>query len=729
MTASHPSVSVVVCAYTDQRWDDIVRAVASVAAQTRPADELLLVIDHNEALAERAAALPDVTVISNAHARGLSGARNTGIEMASGDVIAFLDDDAAARPDWLERLLAPYADASVAAVGGAAFPVWPTAAGRPALLPAGDDAAAGELDWVIGCSYAGQPAGQAEVRNLMGCNMSFRREVFDQVGGFSDGLGRIGSTPLGCEETELCIRLRQRTPGARIVFEPAAVVRHRVGGARTGWRYLLRRCWAEGLSKAAVSRLAGRQDALSAERAYLTRVLPAAVGRQLADAARGRLGALAGALAVVAAVSVTAAGYLRGRPSVGRPSVGRLSIGRLWRGRARPDDDAGPIAVIEVDLGNRPDELRVGRAGGPEYRRAQVLLRDGRHVVGIAMRPVRGGVVDLTGLAVPAAADRAPETGHQPLVSVVIPTIRPQGLLRCVRSLLATGYRNLEVLAVDNRPDRAAADVVEALTADPRVRYLHEPRPGVSCARNAGVAAARGEYVALIDDDAEADRWWLHNLVAELAGGRVDCVTSLVLPAHLDTPAERAFEQLKGFGQGTQRRVWGPEDGRDDRACALAPGKFGPASVSLWRRSALLDMGGFEPLLGAGSPSRGGEDLYALLRLARSGGTVAYTPHAVAWHRHRTEWADLHHQLRGYGSGLAAMMLLHLWRQPADLMLVARVLPGRLVQLARRGRTRGAASHEPVSRRLLAAEFRGIASGPLALLRSARLAARTDVPS
>ncbi len=239
MTPGGPSVSVVVCAYTDRRWDDIVRAVASVAAQNRHAEELLLVIDHNEALAERAAAeLPGVKVMTNAHARGLSGARNTGVEVAAGEVIAFLDDDAAARPDWLERLLAPYADSSVAAVGGAAFPLWPATAGRPAVLPARDVSAAGELDWVVGCSYTGQPTGLAEVRNLMGCNMSFRRDVFAQVGGFSDGLGRIGSTPLGCEETELCIRLRQRMPEARIVFEPAARVTHRVGEARwpARWR-------------------------------------------------------------------------------------------------------------------------------------------------------------------------------------------------------------------------------------------------------------------------------------------------------------------------------------------------------------------------------------------------------------------------------------------------------------------------------------------------------------
>jgi glycosyltransferase involved in cell wall biosynthesis len=701
-------VSVVVCAYTERRWSDIVRAVASVAAQTCPADELLLVIDHNEELAKRAAnELPGVTVVPNAHARGLSGARNTGIELAAGEVIAFLDDDAEARPDWLERLLAPYRDPSVAAVGGTARPHWPTDDGRPAILPARDSMAPGELDWVVGCSYAGQPTRLAEVRNLMGCNMSFRREVFTRVGGFSDGIGRIGSTPLGCEETELCIRLRQQMPDVRIVFEPAAEVTHRVTEARTNWRYLLRRCWAEGLSKAAIARTIGRDDALSTERAYLTRVLPAAVARQLAFAGPGS-GVLAGPLAIAAAVLFTASGYLWGL----RPLSHRDGF--------RP----GPIAVAELDLSASPkDKLPVGLADGRAYRGAQVLVRHGRRTIGLARRPVLDGEVDLSGLAVPVIANtnRDRETERQPLVSVVIPTIRPEGLTRCVKSLLDTGYPNLEILAVDNRPGRADPGLVRALTADRRVRYLHEPRPGVSNARNIGLAAARGEYVALIDDDMVVDRWWLHNLVAELADDRVDCATSLVLPARLDTPAQRVFEQLKGFGQGTRRRVFGPGL---DTGHAFAPGQFGPASASMWRRPALQRIGGFEPLLGVGSPARGGEDLYALLQLTRTGGTVVYTPDAVAWHEHRAELADLRHQLRGYGCGLSAMILLHLWRHPGELLTVARAMPGRLSLLARRGRTHG----DTVPWLLRVEEFRGVLRGPLALLRSARLATRTGVP-
>jgi glucosyl-dolichyl phosphate glucuronosyltransferase len=226
--------------------------------------------------------------------------------------VVFLDDDAAARPGWLAALLAPYSDSTVKAVGGVAHPRWPV--NRPRVLPGAapyDPDATGELDWIVGCTYTGQPVRRAEVRNLMGCNMSFRREVFERIGGFAEDIGRIGKNPLGCEETELCIRARQHYQRAgekiRILFEPTAVVDHRVSADRVEWAYLRRRSWAEGLSKAAVSKLVGSDDALSTERSYVARVLPIAVLRELKE------GRVSSAAAVVTALACTTAGYVRGK--------------------------------------------------------------------------------------------------------------------------------------------------------------------------------------------------------------------------------------------------------------------------------------------------------------------------------------------------------------------------------------------------------------------------------
>ena len=326
-----PTSAVVVCAYTLERWSDLTDAVRSAAGQDPAPRTVLLVVDHNDELLERARrellpAVPQLRITPNTRRQGLSGARNTALEQLDEDVIVFLDDDARAADGWLAELLRPYARESVVAVGGAAVPRW-SGQGRPATLPAGAGDAWGELDWVVGCTYAGQPTEERGVRNLMGSNMSFRREPLVASGGFDEGLGRIGKTPLGCEETELCIRIRNQRPGAEIVFRPQAVVAHRVSLDRRTWRYLLHRAYAEGVSKAAVAGLVGSDQALETERAYATRVLPSGLARQAVRSVRGggesRGDAGQGALAIVAVLATTATGYLRGRAARGRSGVGR----------------------------------------------------------------------------------------------------------------------------------------------------------------------------------------------------------------------------------------------------------------------------------------------------------------------------------------------------------------------------------------------------------------------
>jgi glycosyltransferase involved in cell wall biosynthesis len=296
------SFSVVICTYSDDRWLDLERAVASVEAQTRPALETVVVVDHNPALLARARAeLAGVHSVPNGGERGLSGARNSGVVAARGDIVAFLDDDAAATDAWLERLADCYADDDVLGVGGSIEPVWPRA--RPAWFPP-------EFDWVVGCTYRGMPSSRTSVRNLIGANMSLRRTTLAAVGGFRSGIGRVGTRPAGCEETELCIRALQRWSGRRFVYEPRARVDHRVDAARTGWRYFLWRCYAEGQSKAQVARLCGARDALATERAYTLRVLPLGAADALRDAVRRRRPAQAlAAAAIVAGLSATTAGY------------------------------------------------------------------------------------------------------------------------------------------------------------------------------------------------------------------------------------------------------------------------------------------------------------------------------------------------------------------------------------------------------------------------------------
>jgi GT2 family glycosyltransferase len=297
--------AVIVCAYTQERWLSLVSAIDSLKRQTSPPAEIVLVVDHNSALARRAAGFfRDVAVVENAGARGLSGARNTGIAASRAEIVAFIDDDAVAEPQWLATLLAWYADPGVIAVGGSVNARW--IGQRPPWLPV-------EFDWVIGCSYTGVPEdAAAPVRNLLGANMSFRREVFARVGGFRSGIGRIGAAPFGCEETELCIRARRAWPHGAVIYDPAARVAHTVTRGRASWRYFRARCYAEGVSKAAVARIAGREDALASERRYVKRTLTSAIVRYAATAMRGDGTAAQKIAAIAAGLLLTCAGFAHG---------------------------------------------------------------------------------------------------------------------------------------------------------------------------------------------------------------------------------------------------------------------------------------------------------------------------------------------------------------------------------------------------------------------------------
>ena len=301
MSPDRATVSVIICAYTLDRWEGLGRAVRSVQAQ-RPPPETVVVIDHNPDLLARARSeFSGCQVVENSEGRGLSGARNSGIAAAHGEIAAFMDDDAEAEAGWLAALMAALSQESVIGAGGTISPRWE--GGRPTWFPPA-------FDWVIGCTYEGYPTQPTRVRNVLGCNMAFERSALVSVGGFRRELGRLGALPYGVEETELCIRLTAARPESSIMHVPPAVVRHTVPRDRATWRYFRRRCFAEGVSKAILSRMVGRLHALETERRYARSVLPrAAIGSLREAILRRRPGLVARAAAIVAGLTITAAGY------------------------------------------------------------------------------------------------------------------------------------------------------------------------------------------------------------------------------------------------------------------------------------------------------------------------------------------------------------------------------------------------------------------------------------
>jgi glycosyltransferase involved in cell wall biosynthesis len=318
VTVSEPTVSVVIAAFSSERWVYLLDAVRSVAAQSSPALETIVVIDHNPELLDRArrdlpagvgAAGPRLEIIPNTRARGASGARNSGVARSQGSVVAFLDDDARATPGWLRGLLGHFTDPGVVGVGGRLDPIWATA--RPRWFP-------GEFSWTIGGSYAGMPAQTARVRNVWASNMAVRRPAFEAVGGFREDFGKVGAVSRP-EDTDLCLRVND---GAWL-YEPVSAVGHHVPAERARFRYFLVRCFNEGRGKAGLALLNGACSSMSEERGYTLRVLPKAVSRGLRDTVRGDGYGLLRSASVIAGLSAAVAGFAAGGLSAVRERTAR----------------------------------------------------------------------------------------------------------------------------------------------------------------------------------------------------------------------------------------------------------------------------------------------------------------------------------------------------------------------------------------------------------------------
>lgn len=300
--ATFPSISVVIPTYSMQRWEYLRECVASARGQTVPTLEIVVVVDHNpELLARVMREMPDVTAVENTGSRGVSGARNSGVKASRGDVVAFLDDDAIALPDWLANLGRHLLDPEVAGVGGHVEGLWEGP--RPGWFP-------GEFGWTIGLSYDGMPTTPVMVRNVWTCAMLVKRPAFELVGGFRDDFGKIGTRSLP-EDTDLCLRISSALDkGGSWVYDPATVIFHRVPAPRTTFGYFLSRCFLQGWGKAAMANMDGFGESTSMERSYASRTLPAGVGRGLKETVRGDFSGAARSMSIVTGLTFAVAGYV-----------------------------------------------------------------------------------------------------------------------------------------------------------------------------------------------------------------------------------------------------------------------------------------------------------------------------------------------------------------------------------------------------------------------------------
>lgn len=298
-------ISVVICAYSAERWEDLVAAVGSVQAQAPKPRQIIVVVDNNKKLLARVRdRMPGVTAVENTATPGAGQARNCGVSLATSTIIAFLDDDATASPSWIENALRAFTDPDVLGVGGTIQPAWDGQ--RPRWM-------AEEFYWTIGCTYPGLPGARSPVRNLIAANMFMRRAAFTELGGFRSGFGKTGARS-GTEETDLCIRASQRWPEKKWLYDPAVAVAHRVPRERSRVRYFISRCYDEGAAKASIVHFVGKRDGLAAERTYTTRTLPRGVLRGFRAAIlEGDLAGIARSISIAAGLGATLVGYLSGR--------------------------------------------------------------------------------------------------------------------------------------------------------------------------------------------------------------------------------------------------------------------------------------------------------------------------------------------------------------------------------------------------------------------------------
>jgi glycosyltransferase involved in cell wall biosynthesis len=723
------SVSVVICAYTMDRWDSLVAAVRSCFDQTLKPDEVVVVIDYNEDLFARATLeFSDAFVVANSSSKGLSGARNTGVSSSTGEIVVFLDDDAYGEPAWLENLTAPMDDPLVAGVGGWILPYWEV--GVAHWFPE-------TFYWILGCSYQGLPKTSEPIRNPIGANMAIRRKVFSSVGGFTSGIGRIGTVPLGCEETELCIRYGARFPLERFVLTRDAVVHHRVPASRLTWHYFWTRCWAEGLSKAAVSSLVGSNSGLAAERRHLMRSLPRELEQSVRSLARQpRIAATRIALILLGA-AIAAGGLVRGQVAVRRSPInvdsdGSGTLATSFDGDAGPSSTSRsepwrPVALIQIDVDTLPGDVLLKVAPGDRVwveavRQGQVVGRVETRSEGATLPEsvLEDLATDFSDIALASKESLPDELLAK--VSVVIPTIcgNPDELVRTVEGLLALDYPDFEIIVVDNRSG-TDHDPLPTFPGGSQVRTAVQAQRGVSAARNRGTEVASGDIVAFIDDDILVDRSWLRVIGNRFVlNAEVEAIGGLILPKEIQTESQLWFEEFYGgFSRSYSSEILSVQllKGTDD-LFPYAPGRFGSGGNMAFRRTTLERIGGFNTTLGTGTPARGGEDPAAFIEILVRGGTIAFEPAALVRHSHRRTESDFMDQVFGYGTGLTAMYTALIVRNPKHLREIIKRIPAgvRLLARPRAGRSLGQAPSYP--RRTLLYQVFGLAYGPFAYARS-----------
>lgn len=419
-----------------------------------------------------------------------------------------------------------------------------------------------------------------------------------------------------------------------------------------------------------------------------------------------------------------------------------------------------PMAILEVDLGEAlPVLSATNKQTGEPYQRTLCLIRLHSQPIGRIELALPGGqagpeeyaphiwdalhtqinehlqeddlppatTLDANGLLPPAKprclAECEQFLAQAPFVSVVIPTHnRPDRIQSCLRTLLALNYPNYEIVVVDNAPSgpETAQYIQQTYAHHPQIRYVREDRVGGSWARNCGISAAKGEIVAFADDDIVVDSHWLTAMVkAFTVVDDVACVTGLLLPLELETPAQFWIEEYGGFSKGFRRRIFDMK--KYHPKTPLHPytaGQFGTGACMAFTASFLHRVGGFDIALGPATAARGGEDLTLFFEAVIHGHRLVYEPAAIGYHPHHREYSALRGQVHSYGIGIAAFMLRNISHYPWLFFNFLSKLPYGLYFALGPQSSKNSKKSSQYPEELTKLELKGMFYGPLAYLRS-----------
>jgi GT2 family glycosyltransferase len=314
------------------------------------------------------------------------------------------------------------------------------------------------------------------------------------------------------------------------------------------------------------------------------------------------------------------------------------------------------------------------------------------------------------------------EAGSLELTVALCTRDRLDDVKTCIASLQEQTYPRLTILVIDNAPsDDRLREFVKSTQFKVPVRYVVEPRPGLSYARNKAVDECQTELISFIDDDEVACPYWVSEVVRGFADDpTVDCVGGVVVPSELRTPAEQLFERYGGHskGRGFQSVTFdGERMGKVSPLFPLPP--FGVGANMSFRVGVIRDLGGFDTALGAGTSTRGGEDTKMLSEVLLSGRRIAYRPTAVTHHCHRATYEELRLQLHGAGIGLTAYYTSMVMRHPTYAFRLLALAPRGIREIfgSHGDRTNGLGK-DFLPTDLIAAHRKGVVRGPLEYLKT-----------